>query len=128
MRGRQKAVGSTAEAPGTSPIILAHAFVPSSIWRFQRSKSCWVAALLSMRAPHLLSYRRLTPCGKRSGGLTAEEAQDRGASQRDTRGQQCIAAPRPAIREMCPPGSSTYSLSPLPTAPSSAFTLSGGAI
>src|ERR1700682_1852551 len=40
---------------------------------------------------------------------------DRAASQLETFGQQCTEAPRPAMSDMCPPGSSTYSLSVLET-------------
>jgi hypothetical protein len=53
---------------------------------------------------------------------------DRAASQPDTRGQHFCRAPRPAINEMLPPGSSMYSLSELPTASMIARTHAGGAM
>src|SRR4029453_19664427 len=53
---------------------------------------------------------------------------DRAASQLDTLGQQCTDAPRPAMSEMWPPGSSPYSLSVLDRAPVGGFTQPGGAM
>src|SRR6266403_5240536 len=104
MNGRQKACGSGA-CP--CPAILSQACVPSSTCFFHMSKSCWVPELSAIVSSLLY---------------------DRAASQLDTLGQQCTDAPRPAMSEMWPPGSSTYSLSVLDTAPMSGFTQPGGAI
>src|SRR5688500_9553782 len=46
--GRQNAAGSTGLAAGAEASIWAQACAPSSIWRFQASSSCWVAACVSM--------------------------------------------------------------------------------
>src|SRR5438046_1044733 len=53
---------------------------------------------------------------------------ERAASQSDTRGQHVCSAPRPAINEMWPPGSSMYCLSRLPPASTSARTHAGAAM
>src|SRR2546422_377935 len=103
MKGRQKACGS-GDCP--CPAILSQARVPSSTCFFQRSKSCWAPV---WSAIGLSSY-------------------DLASSQEATLGQQCTDAPRPAMREMWPPGSSTYSVSELLTAWRSGRTQSGGAM
>src|SRR6266404_4386742 len=74
--GRQNAAGSGAPRPGTAAIILAQAWVPSSICRFQRSKSSWPAALGSIRVS-LPSYRSADDALRQAGsGATGEPVGD----------------------------------------------------
>src|SRR5712692_765862 len=102
--GRQKDMGSEGGGEAGGENALLHAAAPSSSCLRHISNSCPLSLI------DVLLHA------------------DRGASQPDTLGQQCSAAPRPAISEMWPPGSSTYSLSRLDTASISARTQAGGAM